>query len=656
MPLPQLLWQPSPEAIESALVTQFARQIVRKHRLELNTYPDFHRWTVENPEIFWSEVWDFCGVIASRKGATVLVDGNKMPGARWFPEARLNFAENLMRRGDRGDALVLWDERGFSRRLSYSDLTSEVSRAAQALQALGLRAGDRAAAFIPNVPEAAVLALAALSQGIVWSSCSPDFGVEGVLERFGQIEPKVLFCADGYRYNGEEHDSLERVREIAEKLPSVRKVVVVPHLDPKVDVSDVPKAVRLDEWLRRYTPGSIDFAQLPFNHPVFILFTSGTTGKPKCIVHGAGGSLLQALKMYKLHADVRPGDRYFYYCTTNWVVWNVTLEALAAEASVMLYDGSPFAKNAKILFDYAEKERFTHFGTSAKFLDAIAKRGLRPRDTHDLSSLRVILSTGSPLAPESFDYVYDSIKEDVCLSSISGGTDIMGGFVEGSPVLPVYRGELQVRSLGMAVDVFDEQGRPVVNQKGELVCTRPFPSMPLGFWNDKGDERYHAAYFDRYPNVWCHGDWCELTDRGTMLIYGRSDATLNPGGVRIGTAEIYRVVESFEEVEESVAIGQLWPPDKPTDTRVVLFVKLREGRGLDPALEERLRQEIKRRASPRHVPARIVQVADIPRTKNGKVVELAVKAIVHGMPVANEDALANPEALELYRDLAELAA
>jgi acetoacetyl-CoA synthetase len=655
MPLPQLLWQPSPEAIESALVTQFARQIVRKHRLELNTYPDFHRWTVDHPEIFWSEVWDFCGVIASRKGATVLVDGSKMPGARWFPEARLNFAENLMRRGDRGDALVLWDERGFSRRLSYSDLTSEVSRAAQALLALGLRAGDRAAAFIPNVPEAAVLALAALSQGIVWSSCSPDFGVEGVLERFGQIEPKILFCADGYRYNGEEHDSLERVREIAEKLPSVRKVVVVPHLDPKVDVSDVPKAVRLDEWLRRYTPGSIDFAQLPFNHPVFILFTSGTTGKPKCIVHGAGGSLLQALKMYKLHADVRPGDRYFYYCTTNWVVWNVTLEALAAEASVMLYDGSPFAKNAKILFDYAEKERFTHFGTSAKFLDAIAKRGLRPRDTHDLSSLRVILSTGSPLAPESFDYVYDSIKEDVCLSSISGGTDIMGGFVEGSPVLPVYRGELQVRSLGMAVDVFDEQGRPVVNQKGELVCTRPFPSMPLGFWNDKGGERYHAAYFDRYPNVWCHGDWSELTERGTMIVYGRSDATLNPGGVRIGTAEIYRVVEGFEEVEESVAIGQLWPPDKPTDTRVVLFVKLREGRELDPALEERLRQEIKRRASPRHVPARIVQVADIPRTKNGKVVELAVKAVVHNMPVANSDALANPDALELFRDLPELA-
>ena len=654
MSLPQLLWQPSAEAVEGALVTQFAQQLSRKHRLELNNYPEFHDWSVENPEIFWPEVWDFCGVVASRKGATVLVDGDKMPGARWFPEARLNFAENLMRRGDRGDAIVLWDERGFSRRISYSDLTSEVSRAVQALKALGLRSGDRAAAFIPNIPEAAILALAAISQGIVWSSCSPDFGVEGVVERFGQIEPKVLFCADGYRYNGEEHDSLQRVAEIVEKLPTVRKVVVIPHLDPGVDVADVPKGVRLDEWLRRYTPAAIDFAQLPFNHPLFILFTSGTTGKPKCIVHGAGGSLLQALKMYKLHADVRPGDRYFYYCTTNWVVWNILFCALAAEATIMLYDGSPFARNGKILFDYAEKERITHFGASAKFIDAISKRGLRPRDTHDFASLRLIMSTGSPLAPESFDYVYDSIKEDVCLASVSGGTDIMGAFVEASLVLPVYRGELQVRSLGMAVEVFDEKGQSVVEQKGELVCTKPFPSMPLGFWNDSGGERYHAAYFDKYPNVWCHGDWCELTKRGTMLIYGRSDATLNPGGVRIGTAEIYRVVESIDEVEESVAIGQLWPPEQPTDTRVVLFVKLRDGRNLDPSLEERIRQDIRKHASPRHVPAKIVQVYDIPRTKNGKVVELAVKAAVHGMPVENTDALANPEALELFRDLPEL--
>jgi len=651
MAIPPILWQPSERAIEEAQITQFARQIVRKRRLELNSYPEFYRWTVDNPEEFWSDVWDFCGVIASRRGSSVLVDGDKMPGAHWFPEARLNFAENLMRRGDRGDAFVLWDERGFRRRVSFADLYSDVSRAVQALQVLGLRAGDRAAAFIPNIPEAGMLALAALSQGIVWSSCSPDFGVDGVVERFGQIEPKVLFCADGYRYNGQEHDTLERVREIVERLPTLRKAVVVPSLDEHVDVSDVPKAVRLDEWLRRYTAGDIAFAQLPFDHPVYILFTSGTTGKPKCIVHGAGGALLQNLKMHKLQFDLRPGDRFFYFCTTNWVVWNLLFAGLCAEASVMLYDGSPFARDGRILFDCADKERFTHFGTSAKYIDAIAKRGLRPRDTHDLAALRMVLSTGSPLAPESFDYVYDAVKSDVCLSSISGGTDIMAAFADANPILPVYRGELQCRSLGIAVEVFNDNGESIINEKGELVCTKPFPSMPLGFWNDRGDERYHAAYFAKYPNVWCHGDWSELTERGTMIIYGRSDATLNPGGVRIGTAEIYRVVERIAEVEEAVAIGQIWQ----SDTRVVLFVKLRDGQTLDARLEERIRSEIRRHASPRHVPAKIVQVADIPRTKNGKVVELAVKAVVHGMPVPNTDALANPDALEHFRDLPQLS-
>ena len=651
MAIPPILWLPSERAIEEAQITQFARQIVRKRRLELNSYPEFYRWTVDNPEEFWSDLWDFCGVIASRRGSSVLVDGDKMPGAHWFPDARLNFAENLMRRGDRGDAFVLWDERGFRRRVSFAELYSDVSRAVQALQVLGLRAGDRAAAFIPNIPEAGMLALAALSQGIVWSSCSPDFGVDGVVERFGQIEPKVLFCTDGYRYNGQEHDTLERVREIVERLPTLRKAVVVPSLDEHVDVAEVPKAARLDEWLRRYTAGDIAFAQLPFDHPVYILFTSGTTGKPKCIVHGAGGTLLQNLKMHKLQFDLRPGDRFFYFCTTNWVVWNLLFAGLCAEASVMLYDGSPFARDGRILFDCADKERFTHFGTSAKYIDAIAKRGLRPRDTHQLAALRMILSTGSPLAPESFDYVYDAVKSDVCLSSISGGTDIMAAFADANPILPVYRGELQCRSLGIAVEVFNEDGQSVTNEKGELVCTRPFPSMPLGFWNDRGDERYHAAYFARYPNVWCHGDWSELTERGTMIIYGRSDATLNPGGVRIGTAEIYRVVERIAEVEEAVAIGQIWQ----SDTRVVLFVKLRDGRTLDARLEERIRSEIRRHASPRHVPAKIVQVADIPRTKNGKVVELAVKAVVHGMPVPNTDALANPDALEYFRDLPELS-
>jgi acetoacetyl-CoA synthetase len=648
------LWSPSEQAIEQAQLTQFARQVVRKRHLDLNSYAEFYQWSIGQPEDFWSDVWEFCGLIASRKGSTVLVDGDKMPGAKWFPEARLNIAENMMRRGDRGDAFVFWDERGFQRRVSYSALTTEVSRAVQALAALGLRSGDRVAAFIPNIPEAGLFALAALSQGMVWSSCSPDFGVDGVVDRFGQIEPKVLFCADGYRYNGEEHDSLARVREIVEQLPSVRKVIVVPHLDPGVDVSDIAKAVRLDEWLRRYQAADIAFAQLPFDHPAYILFTSGTTGKPKCIVHGAGGSLLQGLKMYKLQFDLRPGDRFFYYCTTNWVVWNLLFGALMAEATVMLYDGSPFAKDGRILFEYAQRERITHFGTSAKFLDAIAKRGVRPRDHYDLPGLRMLLSTGSPLAAESYDYVYDAVKKDVCLSSISGGTDIMAAFADASAVLPVYRGEMQCRSLGLAVEVYDEEGNSIVGEKGELVCTRPFPSMPLGFWNDRGDERYHAAYFDKYPNVWCHGDWSELTERGTMVVYGRSDATLNPGGVRIGTAEIYRVVERIGEVEEAVAIGQLWPPDKPTDTRVVLFVKMKDDQLLDEEMQERIRAEIRNHASPRHVPAKIVQVSDIPRTKNGKVVELAVRSAVHGMPVGNTDALANPEALELYKDLSEL--
>ncbi len=651
---PPILWQPSHEQIEAAHLTEFARRVVRKYRLDLNSYPEFYDWTVENSEQFWSEVWDYCGVIAAKKGSTILVDRDKMPGAKWFPEARLNVAENMLRRGDQGDALVFWDETGFRKRVSYADLYSDVSRAAQALAQLGLRPGDRAAAFIPNMPETAMLALGAISQGLVWSSCSPDFGIDGVLDRFGQIEPKILFCADGYLYNGQRYGSLDRVRKIAEQLPSLRKVVVVPNLEERPDVSDIPKAVTLDEWLRRHTPGEIEYARMPFDHPLYILFTSGTTGKPKCILHSAGGALLSSLKIYKLQFDVRPGDRFFYYTTCNWVMWNLLFAGLGAEASLMLYDGSPFARNGRILFDYAETERFTQFGTSAKFVDAINKRGLEPGKTHDLSQLRMIISTGSPLVPESYDYLYEKVKRDVCVSSISGGTDIMASWADANAILPVYRGELQCRSLGLAVEVYDEQGNPIVGEKGELVCTKPFPSMPLGFWNDHGHQRYREAYFAKYPNVWCHGDWCELTERGTMIIYGRSDATLNPGGVRIGTAEIYRQVEQIWEVEESCAIGQLWPPDRPTDTRIVLFVKLREGCELTDELEERIRSQLREHASPRHVPARIVQVPDLPRTKNNKIVELAVKAVVHGMPVAHTDALANPEALELFKDMPEL--
>jgi len=662
------MWEPSQALIEEANVTAFARRAIRRWKLGLNTYPDFYAWSVDRPEQFWDSVWDSCGVIASKKGTRVLVDGERMPGARWFPEARLNFAENMLRRRDAADAFVFWDETGFRRRISHAELHSEVSRVAQAMRAEGLVAGDRVAAFIPNMPETAVLALAAISIGAVWSSCSPDFGTDGVLDRFGQTGSKLLFCADGYLYNGKAHDSLARVQEIAAQLPSVRRVVVVPHLalhsfqsalhsfqSAVPEVSGITNALRYADWIAPYAPGAIAYEQLPFDHPLYILFTSGTTGKPKCIVHGAGGTLLAGLKTYKLQFDVRPLDRFFYYTTCNWVMWNLLFQGLLAEASIMLYDGSPFMRDAAILFDYCDAERFTQFGTSAKFIDAIAKRGLKPGKTHSLASVRTIISTGSPLVPESYDYVYREIKRDVCLSSISGGTDIISCFVLGNPVLPVYRGEIQCRGLGMKVEVYDEEGKAVCGEKGELVCTRPFPSMPIGFWNDPEGKRYHDAYFAKYPNVWCHGDYVELTECGGMIIYGRSDAVLNPGGVRIGTAEIYGQVEKIDAVEESVAIGQLWPPEQPSDTRVVLFVKLRPGLVLDAALEERIRRQIREHTTPRHVPARIVQVPDIPRTKNGKVVELAVKAMVHGMPVTHTDALANPEVLGLFRNMPELA-
>ena len=656
------MWVPNQALIEQANVTAFARQAIRRWNLGLNTYPEFYAWSVDHPEQFWDSVWDSCGVIASNKGARVLIDGGRMPGARWFPEARLNFTENMLRRRDTADAFVFWDETGFRRRISHAALQAEVSRVAQAMRAEGLVAGDRVAAFTPNMPETAVLALAAISIGAVWSSCSPDFGTDGVLDRFGQTAPKLLFCADGYLYNGKAFESLARVQEIAAQLTSVRRVVVVPHLAlhsfqsaSRPEVSGIANGVRYADWIAPYAPGEIVYEQLPFDHPLYILFTSGTTGKPKCIVHGAGGTLLSGLKMYKLQFDVKPLDRFFYYTTCNWVMWNLLFQGLLAEASVMLYDGSPFVRDAAILFDYCDAERFTQFGTSAKFIDAIGKRGLKPGKTHSLASLRTIISTGSPLVPESYDYVYREIKRDVCLSSISGGTDIMAAFADANPILPVWRGELQCRSLGMKVEVWDEEGRALVGQKGELVCTRPFPSMPIGFWNDPGGKRYHEAYFARYPNVWCHGDYCELTARGTMIVYGRSDATLNPGGVRIGTAEIYGQVEKIDAVEEAVAIGQLWPPEQPSDTRVVLFVKLRPGLVLDAELTERIRRQIREHTSPRHVPARIVQVPDIPRTKNNKVVELAVKAMVHGMPVTHTDALANPEVLELFRNMPELA-
>jgi acetoacetyl-CoA synthetase len=648
------LWSPSQARIENANVTRFAQEAIRHHGLGINSYPDFYRWTVEHADQFWSFLWSFAEVRGER-GDRVLVDGDRMPGAKWFPDARLNFAENLLRRRGDGDALVFWGEDKVKRRVSFGELHEQVSRLAAALRAQGLKPGDRVAAYLPNMPEAVIGMLATASIGAIWSSCSPDFGIQGVLDRFGQIEPKVLIAADGYWYNGKAIDSLARIGEIVQKLPTVEQVVIVPYLSAEPVVDAIPHARRLADFVARHPAGAIAFERLPFDHPLYIMYSSGTTGVPKCIVHGAGGTLLQHLKEQRLHSDVKAGDRLFYFTTCGWMMWNWLASGLASGATLLLYDGSPFIGRGSILFDYADAERMTHFGTSAKFIDAIAKIDLRPMQTHKLATLRAMLSTGSPLVPESFDYVYRAIKKDICLSSISGGTDIISCFVLGNPVLPVWRGEIQCRGLGLAVDVFDESGRPVRGEKGELVCTRPFPSMPIGFWNDPDGAKYRAAYFERFPNIWCHGDYVELTEHDGMVIYGRSDAVLNPGGVRIGTAEIYRQVEQLEEVVESLVIGQDWPPEAPNDVRVVLFVKLREGLALDDGLVSRIKTQIRNNTTPRHVPAKIVQVQDIPRTKSGKIVELAVRNVVHNRPVKNVEALANPEALDFYRSRAELA-
>jgi len=648
------LWQPSQERIEEANVTHFARQAIRDWKLGFNTYPEFYRWTAEHPEQFWESVWKFVGVRASAKGAQVLAGGDRMPGARWYPGARLNFAENLLRRRDASTAVVFWGEDKVKRRLTHRELWEQVSRIAQALRALGVKPGDRIAAYLPNVPEAVSAMLASAAIGATFSTCSPDFGVQGVLDRFGQIEPVVLFAADGYWYNAREIDSLEKVREIARQLPSLKRVVVVPYLSARPDVASIPNGQRLEEFVAGQPGGDIRFEQLPFDHPLYILFSSGTTGVPKCIVHGAGGTLLKHLCEHQLHCDVKPGDRLFYFTTLGWMMWNWLISALASGATLLLYDGSPFVNGGRILFDYADAEGMTHLGTSAKFIDSIAKAGLEPAKTHRLEHVRTVLSTGSPLAPEGFDYVYRAMKRDVCLSSISGGTDICGCFVLGNPVLPVWRGEIQCRALGLKVEVFDDEARSVTERKGELVCTRPFPSMPIGFWDDPDGAKFRAAYFERFPGVWTHGDWCEITAHEGIIIYGRSDAVLNPGGVRIGTAEIYRQVEQLDEVVESLVIGQTWPPGEISDVRVVLFVKLREGLALDDALVARIKNRIRENATPRHVPAKVVQVPDIPRTKSNKIVELAVRNVVHGRPVKNVEALANPEALEHFRDRPEL--
>jgi acetoacetyl-CoA synthetase len=644
------LWTPSPERVSRTQVMAFMAEINRRHGLGLASYRDLHRWSVTHPDLFWDAIWDFCGVIGD-KGERRLINGDVMPRAHFFPDARLNFAENLLRRSDDAEAMVFRGEDKKAYRLTFAEVAALVSRLQQALKGAGVGVGDRVAAMMPNLPETIAAMLAVTSIGAIWSSCSPDFGERGVLDRFGQIEPKVFITVDGYWYNGKTIRIADKLKPIVAQLPSAKAVVIVPYLGEAEAVAEaLPGAMTLAAFLANYPARPVTYERLPFNQPSFILFSSGTTGVPKCIVHGAGGTLLQHLKEHRLQSDLRQGDRLFYFTTCGWMMWNWLASGIASGATLMLFDGSPFAPSPAVLWDYAEAERITLFGTSAKYIDSCKKEGLAPAKTHDLGPLKLIASTGSPLAPESFEYVYDAIKRDVHLASISGGTDIISCFVLGDPTSPVWKGEIQAAGLGMAVDVWSDTGQPVREQKGELVCTRPFVSMPVSFWNDPDGRRYHGAYFERFPEIWCHGDFAEWTRHGGMIIHGRSDATLNPGGVRIGTAEIYAQVEQIPEVIEAIAIGQDWDHD----VRIVLFVRLREGLALDETLREAIRRKIRTGASPRHVPAKIVQVTDIPRTKSGKITELAVRDVVHGRPVKNTEALANPDALGQFKDIPDL--
>ncbi len=643
----QPIWAPSQDRIESSLLARF---IAATSQQTGNAIPDYDKvwdWSVSSPEQFWDALWDFCGVIGNKSGPTLL-NKDTLIKAQFFPEAELNYAENLLGHAGDGASIIFHSENGDRIEWSWADLKGTVSKLQQVLIAQGIKQGDRVAGFLPNMPEAIAAMLAVTSLGAVWSSCSPDFGLNGVKDRFGQIEPKILFTADAYHYNGKTHSSLDIAAKLADDIPSIKQVIVIPYVETSADISILDeKGAHWSDVLGGYEAREIVFTRVNFAAPLFIMFSSGTTGLPKCIIHSVGGSLLQHMKEHQLQCDIKPGDRFFYFTTCGWMMWNWLVSGLASGATLVLFDGSPFYPDGTILADITAAEKVTHFGTSAKYIDACAKADVKPAQTHDLSALRTIMSTGSPLAPEGYDYIYKDWKADVCLSSIAGGTDILACFVGGSPISPVYRGQCQKRHLAMNTQVFDENGKALQGEPGELVCTSPHPSMPIGFWDDPDGKKYRAAYFDKFENVWRHGDWVELTAQNGMTFYGRSDAVLNPGGVRIGTAEIYRQVERIEEVLEGLVIGQQWD----NDVRVVLFVRLRQGVTLDDALIKRIKTEIRQNATPRHVPAKVIAVTDIPRTKSGKITELAVRDVVHGREVKNTEAMANPEALELFKNL-----
>ena len=644
------LWTPTADKISRANMTRFIQYVNERFGLGFKGFPELYDWSVTSIADFWAAWWDFSEIIYSKPYTQVVDDPYILPGAKWFEGAELNFAQNLLRYRDDKTALVFQGEGQTPVRLTYAELYGEVARLAKSLKGAGVVKGDRVAGFMPNMIETVVAMLAATSLGAIWSSCSPDFGIKGVLDRFGQIEPKVLFTPDGYYYNGKSFDSLDRVSGILKNLPATKKVVVVPYVNDRADISAVPNAVHYQDFITEGEVGDIDFVQVPFMHPLYIMYSSGTTGKPKCMVQSQGGILLHQLKEHILHTDLRREDNIFYFTTCGWMMWNWLVCALGVGATLILYDGSPFYPGPEGLWKLAEDEKMTVFGTSARYITSLEQAGAKPGTNYDLSNLRAVLSTGSPLPEDGFRYVYREIKEDLQLASISGGTDINGCFALGNPIGSVYPGQLQCRGLAMKVKAYDDNGRSVVNETGELVCEAAFPSMPVYFWDDADGEKYLDAYFRKYPGIWCHGDFIKITEQGGVVIYGRSDATLNPGGVRIGTADIYSVLDTLEEVADSLIVGQDWE----NDVRVILFVKLNEGHTLDDDLIKRIKKAIRDNTSPRHVPAKVIQVADVPYTINMKKVELAVKNIIHGKPVTNRDALANPESLDLYADLDEL--